>query len=578
MTLPLGRRILAWSSASTLLVLVAVSATVDGRFRTQIRFDLEENLAAGGRLAHDLREQHLTERIDAVAALAQNPVLRGSVDTRDPNTVREAMNDLLPWSGFDWLAVATPEGTLLAATRGAPARLEQRAALLMRGVRFYDAGDVWRIGGTLVDVTASALFFGDAPLGVVLAGRRIGPETVEEVESYTRQRVVFLAGDAVAAASPQLQDVSPDELMRELPAAARAGTEATTPGVLTLGRSRFLAVRTTIADAAGAHVGELVLLRSLDEAFAPVRQLRIALAVIGVIGLAGGALLAWVLSRSVTTPVARLLEETVRIGAGDLDAPVEPGPADEIGALARGFEQMRVSLHQTRAELIRAERLSAVGRAASAIVHDFAQPVTVLSGYVDLLEEVDDPGERADFFRIVRRQVENLRGMMQEVLEFARGEDSIRRGPEVIPRLVDDVARGLGPSLAEQGIRLSVEHGYRGIWLLDGARMTRVLNNLVGNAAAVVPSGGSVRLRTVLAHGRLRIEVQDDGPGIPEHIRDNLFEPFVTHGKRGGTGLGLAIVKNVMEKQGGSIDFTTSASGTTFRLELPEDGYVASAA
>ena len=577
MTLPLGRRILAWSSASTLLVLVAVSATVDGRFRTQIRHDLEENLAAGGRLAHDLREQHLMERLDAVAALAQNPVLRGSVDTRDPNTVREAMNDLLPWSGFDWLAIATPEGTLLAATGGAPGQLDMRAATLMRGVRFYDAGDVWRIGDALVDVTASALFFGDAPLGVVLAGRRIGPETVEQVESYTRQRVVFLAGDAIAAASPQLQDVSTNELMQARPEGTQ-GADGTTPAVLTLGRGRFLAVRSTIADAAGEAVGELVLLRSLDEAFAPVRQLRVALAVIGVIGLVGAALLAWVLSRSVTTPVARLLEETVRIGAGDLDAPVEPGRADEIGALARGFEQMRVSLQQARAELIRAERLSAVGRAASAIVHDFAQPVTVMSGYVDLIEDVDDAGERADFFRIVRRQLENLRGMMQEVLEFARGEDSIRRGPEMIPRLVDDVARGLGPSLAEKGIRLSVEHGYRGIWMLDGARMTRVLNNLVGNAAAVVASGGSIRLRTVFAQGRLRIEVQDDGPGIPEPIRANLFEPFVTHGKRGGTGLGLAIVKNVMEKQGGSIAFTTGVNGTTFRLELPEDGYVASAA
>jgi signal transduction histidine kinase len=572
----LGRRIHAWSSATTLLVLLAVLAVVDGRFRTQIRHDLEENLVAGGRLATELRDRHLTDRLDAVAALAQNPVLRGSVDTRDPNTVLAAMTDLLPWSGFDWLAVTTPDGTLLAATGGAPSRIEERSAALVRDVRFYDAGDVWRVSDTLVDVTASALYFGDAPLGIVLAGRRIGAETVAEVESYTRQRAVFLAGDEVAAASTPLQGVAAERLVWELPAGRM---DAGKPAALTIGRNDFLAVRTVIPDAAGEPVGELVLLRSLDEAFAPVRQLRVALAVIGIVALAGAAILAWLLSRSVTRPVARLLEETVRIGAGDLDEPVEPGPADEIGALARGFEQMRTSLQQARADLIRAERLSAVGRAASAIVHDFAQPVTVLAGYVDLLEEsVDDPNERAEFFRIVRRQLENLRGMMQEVLEFARGEDTIRRGPELIPRLIDDVARALGPSLAEQGIRLGVEHGYRGIWMLDGARMTRVLNNLVGNAAAVVPAGGSIRLRTTFANRRLHIEVQDDGPGIPEAIRDNLFEPFVTHGKRGGTGLGLAIVRNVLEKQGGSIDFTTSSRGTTFRLELPEDGYVASAA
>jgi signal transduction histidine kinase len=576
MTSSLGRRILAWSSATTLLVLLAVFAVVDSRFRTQIRVDLEENLVASGRLALELRDHHLTERLDAVAALAQNPVLRGSVDTRDRNTVLAAMDDLLPWSGFEWLAVTTPEGGLLASTAASPPHLVERAAALLRDARHYDAGDVWRVGDALADVTASGLYFGDVPLGIVIAGRRIGEETVGEVESYTRQRVVFLAGDQVAAASPLLRGVAPDRLAWELPGTPRG---ATVPVEITLGRGRFLAIRSAIPDASGATVGQLVLLRSLDEAFAPVRQLRIALAVIGAIGLAGAALLAWLLSRSVTRPVARLLEETVRIGAGELDRPIEPGTADEIGALARGFEQMRVSLRQARTDLIRAERLSAVGRAASAIVHDFAQPVTVLSGYVDLLEENgDDPAERAEFFLIVRRQLQNLRGMMQEVLEYARGEDSIRPCPELIPRLIDEVARALGPALRERRVRLTVEHGYRGAWMVDGARMTRVLHNLVGNAAAVVPLDGAIRVRTLRSNGRLRIEVQDDGPGIPEAIRAHLFDPFVTHGKKGGTGLGLAIVKNVMEKQGGSIAFTTSATGTTFVLELPEHGFVASAA
>ena len=100
-------------------------------------------------------------------------------------------------------------------------------------------------------------------------------------------------------------------------------------------------------------------------------------------------------------------------------------------------------------------------------------------------------------------------------------------------------------------------------------RIRRVLENLVTNAAAAVGPGGRVKVRSAATPQGLRLEVEDTGPGIPEEVRETLFEPFVTFGKKEGTGLGLAIVKTLTERNGGTIRFESSSSGTRFLLDFP---------
>jgi signal transduction histidine kinase len=281
-----------------------------------------------------------------------------------------------------------------------------------------------------------------------------------------------------------------------------------------------------------------------------------------------------VLTKTVTRPVSKLLEETGRLGAGNLDEPIRPLDNDEIGMLATGFERMRVSLKDARAELIRTERLSAVGQAASALVHDFAQPVTLISAHVEFLA-MSEGDEEADKKEIegIRDGVRRIQTMMREVLEFARGEVRIDKTPTSVQGLLEEVARQSRPVVENSGLELQINHGYDGAWMLDYQRTTRALGNLVRNAAAAMAgsgSGSTIRLRSSRLDQRLVLEVEDDGPGIPEEIRERLFDPFVTRGKREGTGLGLAIVKNIAESQGGRVGFQSSPKGTTFMVELPE--------
>jgi signal transduction histidine kinase len=247
---------------------------------------------------------------------------------------------------------------------------------------------------------------------------------------------------------------------------------------------------------------------------------------------------------------------------------------DEIGMLATGFERMRVSLRDARAELIRRERMSAVGQAASSLVHDFAQPVTVISAHTEFLATSDgDEAERQQEISGIRDRLRRLQAMMREVLEFARGEVRIDKTEVSVQSLLEEVAKQARPVVAESGIKIFIGHGYDGAWTMDYQRTTRALGNLIRNSAAAMTGAGSgttIRLRSARENGLLRLEVEDDGPGIPDEIRASLFDPFVTRGKREGTGLGLAIVKNIAESQGGRVGFQSSPQGTTFVVELPE--------
>ena len=204
-------------------------------------------------------------------------------------------------------------------------------------------------------------------------------------------------------------------------------------------------------------VGSLVVFRSLDAALAPVGQLRGYLIMVGLGGTVVALTFSLVLTRSVTRPVGRLLTETERLGAGDLDRPIEPMNDDEIGMLASGFERMRVSLREARAELIRGERLSAVGQAASALVHDFAQPVTLISAHTELLALGEgDEAEQQQEVAGIRDALRRLQGMMREVLEFARGEVRIEATEISVQGLLEAVGAAIPARPAAAAVQLGI--------------------------------------------------------------------------------------------------------------------------
>jgi signal transduction histidine kinase len=231
-----------------------------------------------------------------------------------------------------------------------------------------------------------------------------------------------------------------------------------------------------------------------------------------------------------------------------------------------------VRLFRSRAEREKSERLTAIGRLLSGVMHDMRTPLTVISGYVQLMATASDPGTRADHARLILKQFDAIGAMQRELLEFARGERSILVRKVYLTKFFGDLEKQIELELAGRNVKLVLELDDRGTARFDEAKVTRVINNLVRNAAeAMEPKGGEVVIRATRQSGDFVLSVSDGGRGIPPEIRDRLFQSFVTSGKRGGTGLGLAIVKKIVDEHGGSIDVDSAPGKTTFTIRFPQE-------
>jgi signal transduction histidine kinase len=230
-----------------------------------------------------------------------------------------------------------------------------------------------------------------------------------------------------------------------------------------------------------------------------------------------------------------------------------------------------VRLFNANATREREERLTAIGRLLSQVIHDFKTPMTVISGYAQLMAEEDDRAVRQEQCEEILRQFDVLTAMQREVLEFARGERKLFVRRVYLKKFMAELERQVRLEIGDQPIALEVNVDSKALARFDEGRVARALHNLARNAVeAMGKKGGKLTIRAELEGPRLLFRVSDTGPGIAKAVENKLFQSFVTHGKEGGTGLGLAIVKKIAEEHGGSVTFESSPSGTTFQIELPQ--------
>ncbi|WP_437286939.1 GAF domain-containing protein [Sorangium sp. So ce406] len=288
--------------------------------------------------------------------------------------------------------------------------------------------------------------------------------------------------------------------------------------------------------------------------------------------------LAQLLGAELKTAIAVPLEgeDAVPIGAMALYNSRKPhGFSKDDRALLRlvsANASTALRLFRSRLEREQSERLTTIGRLLSGVMHDVRTPLTVISGYVQLMAGAPDAATREDHARLILKQFDVISAMQREVLEFARGERSILVRKVYLTKFFGDIEKQLEQELAGTGVTLSLVLEDRGTARFDEAKMTRLLHNLVRNAAdAMRPGGGRVTIRAYRDGGDLAISVADTGKGIPKEIQGRLFQSFVTAGKRGGTGLGLAIVKKIVDEHAGTIKVESSDKGAKFTIRLPQE-------
>jgi signal transduction histidine kinase len=223
-------------------------------------------------------------------------------------------------------------------------------------------------------------------------------------------------------------------------------------------------------------------------------------------------------------------------------------------------------------ERIASERLASIGQMAANIVHDIKNPIASIKGFAECFTSPEfGDNERREFANIIIEESNRLLDMTSEVLQFSRGEITIHPKSVNLDKFLDDVYKYLNGMFLTKNINLAINTEYKGKIKIDPDKLKRVFYNIAHNAYEAMDENGSFEINIKRdGKARLLISLSDNGPGIPEEIREEIFTAFASFGKPGGTGLGMAIAKSFVDAHGGEIYFETENNkGTTFYINLP---------
>jgi signal transduction histidine kinase len=290
----------------------------------------------------------------------------------------------------------------------------------------------------------------------------------------------------------------------------------------------------------------------------------LALTVLGSAIWLGRILYSW--SRNIT----RLQTTLAAHETGKVDLPALPRTGErELDRLVDALNATGRRLTEERRRAGAAERLAALGRLAAGLAHEIRNPIAAMRLKAENALASDDEGRRVPALRAILEQVGRLDGLLRDLLAMTRHREP--RWTKVdLGTFLEQTVEPHREFAAVKGIKLSVgDTNVPPMFpFFDVDQIHRALDNLILNAMQKTPSGGAVAVEAARRDGRLHLRVRDDGPGVPEEIRERLFEPFVTD-RADGTGLGLAIVREIARAHGGDARLADASRGAVFEIELP---------
>ena len=359
-------------------------------------------------------------------------------------------------------------------------------------------------------------------------------------------------------------------------AAWSEGLEAKASGK-TESKARNAPDLTPVLSAATPMGREILLLTTNDRDFTRiVRSQRRSLFIAMGLAILISVLLSLFLARTIARPLRRLAvaAHRVRLGrAREVKVPRLPSRSDEIGLLARSVSDMSQSLRQ---------RIDNIEHFAADVTHELKNPLASLRSALDGLEQVQNPDLKSKLLDVAKDDVVRLDRLIGDIGEAARTDAELARTKfELVDlgALIEQLVNSWEHRREKGDARIAFARPRKdsAIVLGDASRLARAIDNIIDNAISFSPAGGLVEVVATRVGETVRIRVDDEGPGVPEELREAIFNRF--HSVRPEsehfgrhTGLGLAIARAIVEGHDGEIDVQDrddAPSGARFTIRLP---------
>jgi signal transduction histidine kinase len=558
------------------MALIIASATfgslliVRHQLEGQVTRDLSKDLAHSVTTFQNLEAQRLSALEHENALLADEPRLKALMTTSDKRTIEDAGVEYWKVSDSDLFALADNQGHVVAAyARGlrdsGPLAQDLQQLFGKPSFRYLVSSD------RLYACSSHPLYFGSARdgvlLGYVISGFEIGPDLLRQIGEATSVETVFLSNGHTLASTldgPVLHQIS------QLP--ATTSSELNAPVTINVGDERFIA---TTRDLSAPVPLRLVVLKSFDQAERSIHQIDRLVLIAGLLALIVGTLAMIWLSRIVTRPLEDLATGVRAFGVGDSSHLLPSDGTREVRELSLAFAKMRDEILRTNQALLESERLATIGRMASSVSHDLRHYLASVYANSEFLASSPlSEQERAEILGDIRTAVHGTTELIESMLIFSRTGAAIRRSHELVTTLFERALTLLRAHPDAAGVQLTATHcdPAETTALVDAKQVERAIYNLLLNACQSARTGEAearVQARLDIHNGMIVMEVEDNGPGVPESIRNSLFQPFVSEGKQKGSGLGLTLAHCVAAEHGGEVQLVTTAPGETiFRMSI----------
>jgi len=523
----------------------------------------------------------LSRKADLLAFLA---LMRNG----DATTIEDAGND--PWQSedFNLFVLADKSGKIKAIHSTASAFPDTAAQeMIWRSLGRGETTGWWSGGKNLYQVVLQPFYEDESRKtnlqGYVVVGRSIDEQAARDLGKIASSDIVFRSGtDGGISTLPPLKEADLEKQIHNNFATTKVELD---------GEQYYL---NAVDLAPGMNPGTtLIVLKSYNEVAAYLKRLNHLLLGLGLVTMFAGGALIFVISDTITRPVADLMQGVQALEMGDFTYSLEATGNDEVSKLTRAFESMRGSLRSNQAQreeieaqLRQSQKMEALGRLAGGVAHDFNNLLTVIMGHSELLLDHLRPGDALHkSSEQIRKTADRAASLTRQMLAFSRMQVIQAKDLDMNDLVMES------ESLLRRLIREDIEFSFRlsqsiGRVKADAGQLEQVLLNLTVNASDAMPLGGKLTIETQAVEfdksdprthppiepGKyVLLSVTDTGHGMDTQTKARIFEPFFTTKELGkGTGLGLATVYGVVKQTGGYIWVESEpGSGTRFEIYLP---------